>query len=428
MASQRMPIMIIVDCPNYVGPCFYSADELKEHPERRTWIPFRPRPLRAETDKARVRIQFPFVLGWALTPWKAQGMTLDKAIVKVGHKASTPGVLFTTRTRVRHPDDLMLDDDFPDMATIMRQAKSASFQKRQKWERLMRVFFSRTLRRHMRDAKLYTPSMVWSETESHLADQILQYIAKHASADDKAVEIGFLQEEQSIAADVFQPVWERLQKWPHNFEILAARGIIQEASLHGEKLPSVDMSAALSRVTASGYYVFLKEWLSYVDHGVLSLSAFEFLAKLFRKRLSKDVVLYTPHLLTKATPDTTLDMILQMPRGISTAVQLRVYPYLSKSLHWAFLLVKSTDVKYYLDMIVPRGVSEDAFSWIRRRVGYIFQVSSVNVHYYQEQQAGDVLVFAQVLAYLETGAPLHDMHDAPQAPVSYTHLTLPTKA
>ena len=68
-------------------------------------------------------------------------MTLDKAVVKIGRRAATPGVLFVALTRVRHPDDLMLDDDFPDMATIIKQKGTVSFQKRQRWELIMTVKF-----------------------------------------------------------------------------------------------------------------------------------------------------------------------------------------------------------------------------------------------------------------------------------------------
>ena len=40
--------------------------------------------------------------------------------------ASTPGVAFVALSRVRHPDHLVLDDDFPDLATIMKQAERES--------------------------------------------------------------------------------------------------------------------------------------------------------------------------------------------------------------------------------------------------------------------------------------------------------------
>jgi len=90
-------------------------------------------------------------------------MTLDKAVVFIGRRAASPGVLFVALSRVRHPDDLMLDDDFPDMSTIMKQRQTLSFQKRQQWERSMTVKFSKTLRREMRDETLYGPAMTWTQ-------------------------------------------------------------------------------------------------------------------------------------------------------------------------------------------------------------------------------------------------------------------------
>ena len=47
-------------------------------------------------------------------------MTLDKAIVRLRDAVSTPGVLFVALSRVRHPDDRMLDDDFPALALILK--------------------------------------------------------------------------------------------------------------------------------------------------------------------------------------------------------------------------------------------------------------------------------------------------------------------
>ena len=82
-------------------------------PERKTWIPIFPRTVADEDDKTITRTQFPLVLGWALTPWKAQGITLYKVIVKLGRAVAEPGVLFVALSRVRHPDDLMLDDSVP---------------------------------------------------------------------------------------------------------------------------------------------------------------------------------------------------------------------------------------------------------------------------------------------------------------------------
>ena len=80
-------------------------------------------------------------------------MTLDKVIVKLGASVGDPGVLFVALSRVRHPDDLMLDDEFPALFAILKQTKHPSYQKRQQWEKLMRAKFARTLGEHMRDAE-----------------------------------------------------------------------------------------------------------------------------------------------------------------------------------------------------------------------------------------------------------------------------------
>ena len=54
---------------------------------------------------------------------------------------------FVALSRVRHPDHLMLEDTFPDMATIMKQSEKEAFVTRQRWERRMR-FFSRGRSEH----------------------------------------------------------------------------------------------------------------------------------------------------------------------------------------------------------------------------------------------------------------------------------------
>ena len=168
--KDRMPLHIVVDFPQFVGPPYYDTEQ---YPERRTWVPLEPREIRKEDDASVTRVQFPIILAWALTPWKAQGMTLDKAVVFIGRRAATPGVLFVALTRVRHPDDLMLDDDFPDMSTIMKQKQTISFQRRQQWERTMTVKFSKTLRREMRDDTVYDPHMSWTEEFSQAAEVLV---------------------------------------------------------------------------------------------------------------------------------------------------------------------------------------------------------------------------------------------------------------
>ena len=95
-----MPEAIVLHCPSYTGKPFY------DEPERRKWVPIRPQTVTDEQHHVIKRTQFPLVLAWALTPWKAQGMTLDKVVVDYGKAATDPGVLFVALSRVRHIDDL----------------------------------------------------------------------------------------------------------------------------------------------------------------------------------------------------------------------------------------------------------------------------------------------------------------------------------
>ena len=114
-------------------------------------------------------------------------MTLDRAIVRLTKAAASPGVAFAALSRVRHPDHLMQEDTFPDLATIMRQSDKESFQARQRWERRMRAHFSRTVRAHMQDAELYSPEKVWHSGENEVAELLLATMRNDTEAEKEEV-------------------------------------------------------------------------------------------------------------------------------------------------------------------------------------------------------------------------------------------------
>ena len=78
------PQSVVVECPAFVGTPFF------DEPARAKWVPFFPREVKYENDSSVSRTQLSFVLAWALTPWKAQGMSLDKVVVKLGKAAARP--------------------------------------------------------------------------------------------------------------------------------------------------------------------------------------------------------------------------------------------------------------------------------------------------------------------------------------------------
>ena len=88
---------------------FFPGDPLRQN-----WVPVFPQKVAAATDAGVSREQLPLTLAWALTHWKAQGMTLDKVRVHLSDKtAGVPGIGFVACTRVRHPWDLVFEEDLP---------------------------------------------------------------------------------------------------------------------------------------------------------------------------------------------------------------------------------------------------------------------------------------------------------------------------
>ena len=150
---------------------------------------------------------------------RPQGMTLDRAIVRLTRAASSPGVAFVALSRVRHPDHLMLEDTFPDMSTIMKQTEKESFQTRQRWERKMRVLFSQTVRAHMGNSNLYTADKTWTPEDNEIAEACLAALRTNPYASDEEVLNSVWGRRRDVAA-----VWQKLQTFPHMFEVYAARG------------------------------------------------------------------------------------------------------------------------------------------------------------------------------------------------------------
>lgn len=98
-------------------------------------------------------------------------------------------MLFVALSRVRHPEHLMLDDDFPPLFEILKQSMHPSFRKRQHWE-LMRAKFAKILRLPMRDPSIYKHpgTHLWCERESQLVEVLLALVANNPALDETGFE------------------------------------------------------------------------------------------------------------------------------------------------------------------------------------------------------------------------------------------------
>jgi len=241
-------------------------------------------------------------------------MTLDKAVVKICKSATKPGVAFVALSRVRHPDDLMLDDSFPAMSNFMRQRANVSFLKRQKWERRMRVKFAKTLRKYVRTEEWGLKEPLWTEETSQAADELLRFLTKHKDLTDDCVLPEFFRshsaaedaapelEKNASKQAMYTEVWQRLHTYPYSCEIQAARGVLDTEAQEKQR-QAVDQPQApwrLQTVTRKNWRVPAHEWLELIDTGSLSVGALELFNQSFvRGLLRKNMKLYNPFFLQK---------------------------------------------------------------------------------------------------------------------------------
>ena len=117
--------------------------------ERKRWVPIFPISRESHVERGVKRVQFPLVLAWAMSHWKAQGMTLRRARVRLGKRGSTTaGVPFVDITRVKHYRHLLFEEDFPSFEVLDNMQFTQGFRARRRYELQLAVRASETLRRY----------------------------------------------------------------------------------------------------------------------------------------------------------------------------------------------------------------------------------------------------------------------------------------
>ncbi len=177
--EKKSPLCVVVEfdevdlgmepdpaCEGQMRPRSFFPGE----PEKRRWVPIFRQQVFSASEASVYREQFPLTLAWALTHWKAQGMTLRRVRVKLGSKiASTPGVAFVAMTRVRHPSHMVFEDDLPEWGTFQMAQFTPGFRSRRRFELRMRARFSETLRRYG-----FCEADEWSRQEAEVAEKLLE--------------------------------------------------------------------------------------------------------------------------------------------------------------------------------------------------------------------------------------------------------------
>jgi len=110
-----LPYILLVEFDGYEGP--FICDRLFPlKPSKSNW---------KDHGVDCTRKQFPINLAYALTVHKAQGLTLDKAIVDIGNREAAAGLTYVALSRVRGIEDLLLMKpfDYPRLEMIGRMGQ-----------------------------------------------------------------------------------------------------------------------------------------------------------------------------------------------------------------------------------------------------------------------------------------------------------------
>ena len=413
--AHCLPAMVVVDFPGYTGPAFFSE------PSRRTWVPLLPRTTTSDEDAMVSRTQFPLCLAWALTPWKAQGMTLAKVIVKLSHACAKPGVLFVALTRVRHPDCLLLEDDFPAFSVLRRQLTNPSFAARQLWERRMRVFFSRTVRRHMRDTDVYSANACWTDADAALADSLVEFWRCNCDCLEASCVEAFCAVHPGICCSEVGSVWQRLNTYPHVFELAAARGSLSELHMDGTKITSPPVQPPVGTISFDGWTVKAAEMEDYATSNELTESLMQALLITLRDHWPDQAYVFEPALVRNANVSLTLPKRQPGKKAVPEPLPpIACFPYRTTSKHWVLYVYRSGSAATAgpkIQLFKRGDVKPEALDFATKHLQATFAVG-VDEQELPDAEYGDLAVLLAATA-LATGRKLADFQeDAEQAVVA----------
>lgn len=402
--TKRMPSAIIVEFPQYIGPAFFT--------EKAKWVPIRPVTRNATDDSNMSRRQFPLILAFALTPWKAQGMTLVKMKLQTDKAASSPGVLFSALTRIRHPDTIMFTDHFPSYAQIMKARSNPGFKMRQAWERKARAKFSRTIRKHMQDATVYSPSKVWTSEQSYMADKLIQHYGTHTDVTIDDLPEHFLEEVSGNDQTLVQNTWAKMQTFPHCFEIAEARNALHTLHLDGTPRDTYLAPTTFSDLSHEDWTVPIDAMENFSTLGVIVPSIVEFLAHSFRQRLTPTKDCFLRHDVLRSRK-MSLIMKTQRRRSPQPLPARTFIPYISESKYWSlFVLTREQDADtFQLRCYFAHGSKTEAFESTVRYLQHTFKIQSPIIEQSTDDTLGDGILFAFFFAaFLDE--PLENAHTA----------------
>ncbi len=188
-SKKRAPVIVFVEFDDVNLGGEFVADEagkakwrarsfFPEDPSRKNWVLIWQEKCEAVTEEHVIRYQFPLVWAWALTHWKAQGMTLRRVRIALGKRvAQSPGIGYVCVTRVRHPTDIVFEIDFPEYETFQNAKHKEAFRERCRFELRLRARASRTILKYAAGdgvPRVVCEADEWTEGDARIAVALLR--------------------------------------------------------------------------------------------------------------------------------------------------------------------------------------------------------------------------------------------------------------
>ncbi len=170
--STPLAVIVEFDEVNLDGPNGERRSFFSE-PGRERWVPiYHSAPVAASSDAEITREQFPLTLAWALTHWKAQGMTLRRVrICMRSGAAGIAGIGYVAITRVKHVEHVVFEEDLPPWEAFQEAKLKPGFRQRRRMELRLLARFSRTLRKYGSCAR-----DLWTQQERDVAEALLKVL------------------------------------------------------------------------------------------------------------------------------------------------------------------------------------------------------------------------------------------------------------
>ena len=193
-----------------------------------------------------------------------------------------------------------------------------------------------------------------------------------------------------------------MQKYPHCFELAAARGQLDTLDMQGLTRDASALVVTKTRFSFSGWKVDSADLQDYIAEGELSESLLQGLFIVLRDRFPKTAYMFPPHLLRTSNLSRTLAQPrLKQQSTPQSLPSVALFPYrTTKSRHWvlyALIRQDETPTTERLLLFKRSSVPSAALDWANKYIQKTF-AASIEEQELPDKSFTDVSVFFSAVA------------------------------